>query len=924
MHNIIKKLADMISSNNIEQIERHLRVAAVSLRNSNQAHLHTEIEKDKKILLLAHAFLTRRGKPNDNWRTSQICFEQLTDWFLQATDIDNHLQLSMASWCCQLEQTLKNSINPTSLISLGSAYYAEPHKFMGFLYWLLENGTNHESIMRPTLLHRFFAYHAHELDTVKKSYALLANLSDNVNRLLSLLKKESCNMRGYINNKRDENNENESAYYSYNLLGSFFSHEEELPLNNIREAHNLCFESTSLECAEQLFYLFGWELIKKLDFSYGNEISQQLLQNLLRSQTRTKILSEIPSGALDGQFSTPFTTTILSIIGETYIPADLLEITLSEPFYIHAVKLDLYPIFEPHLGNIIHLLCHNEKYLTLHHLPFLAFLAHGLANDTAINPFRANWNTVEINLLLKSIVDIILPHGNSIYDDAIQPINYIFSRLKPFFLEKMAQFANNIDTAIHNYNDGEIDYETVTHTWGSQLSTCNLIFSLLPNLARETSYPRIIYQLHARVLQKKCDLCIAKNEMLSLENILSVMIPDASKQKRILQETLIDPLSQAALIEAILNYRTSLFSSDSLISEPFGNIKSVLFHACTTKAGKLQTVLFNKISIENHIFSIIENTLFENHIREFDIAWSYIEFNAPNKIEMIRMLLRRFQHEIIDAEIRLNYFDKLFFLINTSQEIKLPDGTLKAVLAEMIKYGAVSRTKTLCNLNGINQLTRNDIESALFDDAIEWEAWNVTGLLCGLSGDNTVNPTLVPANNIHLYFKVIEKYKLDYHTPNAPEDALIYKNSGNKSLLHFAANHCTFEEFKNIFKEFRQTYATEPQKIGVLLNATTTSNQIVACTTNHPDKEAINAFLDEVLDEYKANEYNEDAASTVDIEDQDELDELDEPNEPNEPNEPDELNDGSRFFFPPQPSDRRRRSREGSQEFDDAGNTMGR
>ena len=604
MHNTIKKLADIIASHTLEEIQRELRIIALTRKNPNNAQGQAATEEQKKVLLLAQNFITQKGKQAENWRTSTACFEALTDWFEQATHIENHLSLSMISWFCQLEQMLPNSINPNRIITFGSAYYAEPHKFMGFLYWLLEKEVEQKLIIKSNILHYFFAYHAFEMTVLEKSYALLANLSNRTNAFLLCLKSCSCNMRGFINNEKED-----ETYYSYNLLGTFVLHPVPLREYNLKQTANLYLESAYGNFAEQLFYLFGWEFLKKLN--YTDETNQWVLQKLLQSDMKTKILSEFPSSVLQGQLSTLFTNAILPVIRQSYHQKELLAITRAEPFYIHAAESDL-----PDLNTIISTLCTNTKYHTLHHLPLLVALASKLAEDFLFGVRATNWNSGEINLILKTIVEIILPYGNTIYDDAIQSIDPILVRLKPFFSEKMAQLAHNMDTAIQCFNHGEINYDALTHAWGSQLSTCNLILSLIPDLSQATSYPHTIYHLHARVLQKKSALCIANSESLPLESMLSTMTSDTSTQKRILQETLIDPSSKTALIDSILNYTTSAFSSESLLHHPFGNTKSVLFHAFTTKNEVLSQVLLSKRTNDDDLMEIIEATLSENQIED--------------------------------------------------------------------------------------------------------------------------------------------------------------------------------------------------------------------------------------------------------------------------------------------------------------------
>ncbi len=881
---MIKNIADIISTHDLEKIQRDLRNIALSPKNADDAQAQTKTSEQKKALLLAQDFITQKGKPADNWRTSTACFEALTDWFEQATQIENHLQLSMISWYCQLEQMLTHSINPNRIITLGSAYYAEPHKFIGFLYWLLENGTEQSFIIQSNILHLFFAYHAFEMTTLENSYALLANLSNRVNLFLLILKNCSCNMRGFINNEQED-----GTYYSYNLLGTFFTHHTLLREYTIRETANLYLESTYLNSAEQLFYLFGWELLKKLN--YTDRVNQSIFHKLLQSEMKTKILSEFPTIILQGQLPTLFANSIFLIIRESYHPDELFAITQREPFFIHAAGPNLHTApLESQLNSIINALCSNSKYHTLHHLPFLVTLTTKLEGGYSAALFGTNWNTREINLILKTIVDIILPHGNTIYDEAIRPILHIIRRLTPFFIEEITSLAHNIDTAILNFNYGEINYETLTHTWGSQLSTCNLIFSLLPNLPDASSYPRTIYQLHTRVLQKKCALCIVNEEAFPLENMLSTINPDAAIQKRILQETLVDPLSQAALIETILNYTTPAFSSTSLVFEHFGTTISVLFHAFTTQNEALSRLLLSKkIATDEHLFGIIETTLSNNQINQFNLAWSHLEFDETNQVAITQLLLQCIRNESIHSETREICFTKIFTFLQTLGESILTRDTLTGLFAETIKYSHVTYTKILCNLNGANQLSPRDIKTALFDTAIQWETWDIIAFLCGLSGDITVKPTLIKANNIDLYFNIIKKYKEYYEKDIAPTNAFLYTNDNNETPLHFAANYCTFDKFKKIFHELRKTFAAEPEKIAALLHATTKSNQIVECTTDHRAKESINTFLIERRAEYQEQE--EDDTSTTYDEEEDEEEGTTGRRRSREESDSDEIND---------------------------------
>lgn len=839
MHIDIKKLADIIATHDLSQIERQLRFIGISVRQTHNIPQHTRLEKDQYIFKLAHAFITQFGKPNENWRASHLCFEQLYNWFENTTEIDRHDQLAILSWICQLNHLLSEKIFPHEMVGLGSAYYAEPYKFAAFLYWLIDNNVAPEAITHSNILQCYFAYHAFEISVIQNTYAWLTAISDTANHFVASLKNISCGMRGFVNNNQEDN-----TYHSYNVCGHLFSHPNHgivfSPTTEPLVHFNLRSNNLN-EIAETLFYLFDWELIKKLNM--GNEVASQLLETLLQSNAKQKILSEFSSGALNGQFSKKFAGKIFFFISRALTMDALLALIESEPFYLHALWcLSSTHCVESCIKNSIVIFCAQAKYHTLPHLPFLVYLIQRIERMH----HDENWGA-EIQALLNMILGIILPYENGLHDNDIISIIPILQYLQPLLSQKIEGYKKNIDDAIVQFIRREIDFDAIAQVWSSQLSRSNLLFRLVPASAQTTLYPRTIYQLHALVLKMQYKYCVENNIAFPLSNLLLAFSPELAMQKRILQETLLDQGTCAELTETILDYSLSTHICAHIVLHSFGNSRSILFHTLTFHDQELQHILFRKILIPPYVFTVMETMIQENLIDQLNTIWNHLQLDVMARVNILKLFLNYFQNNDAVLETRNCYFEKIGFLLYYLKHTRINKNLLEITFQQGIKYGRGNLVKTLCMLDHPNRLSKAVIQKERIKAAVEHQAWHMVGLLCGLSWDPNFKTQLIQPNNVPLYFQLIKKYKKTHRLDSAA-GALQYQNENDENLLHLAAKYCTFDQVKQFFREFR--LALKPRELDQLLNAQSNMKQIPACTRSTPDAKEINDFLNEMRQTY--------------------------------------------------------------------------
>lgn len=845
MHKTIEKLAEIIITKTRTEIERELRINGITLRNCQNNQLHNKTKAQQKILSIALNYLTQHSTPHENLRDIHTRFESLSDWLENATNIENHLQLAMLSWSCHLEVCLANSIPPDELVPLGSAFYCTPHKFIGFIYWLLQNDAPTHLNQLTNILEEFFGYHIWNKNTLYNSYQLLANLSDKATQFLKLIETTPCQMHAFTNNPL------RNGFSSYSLSGQTFFHKSKFPAIKKNQGAPFNFDATQLGLTKTLFELFEWEFIKKLNLGY--QPYAIAIKNLLQTNSREKLLKSFSLNATQGTLSVELSWTLLQLIQSSLDIETLKNLTQSEPFYLYAIPDNVLKNFSSHafLTKALNTLCSDSTYKTPLQIYFLSKLAVKIAYSQTQTPLGINWTIPQVNLIIGTIFDIILPFENSLPDEFFLHSFPVLSPLESFSRQKLIELSQTLETSLTEFIQNKIDFETLETIRGNQLSTVNLLFRLHPQLKKQIQYPRCIYEFYAHTLQKLFNNHNNINEPNLVNSLLARIQCDQHNERRILQESLISNYCDQIFKEKLLCYIKSTTSIDLFVQQPFGNTRSVIFHAMTRSNTDLINLLAQHISIKNHAMNIMRICTVNNKLIALDQAWDYTQQSESNLSALFSMLLTLLEEPKIDTQTYKSIFSKARKLILVNQNHRIPKQISMDLLENAVKYEQIKLLTTLCSQPN-TQLTSAIIKQAVLTTGIFWETWKAIAVLCGLSASTKINSSLVSPNNLTLYFQAIQRYQEHYQCPlSALEAPLMYKNDLGETLLHIAANTCSFDQLNIFFSYIRTCFTNKPEQIYLMLFTEDNDGLLPDCVNNtNPDKSKINRYLEELRVQY--------------------------------------------------------------------------
>lgn len=838
----IKNLADIIANHSLDNIERLLRVASISLRNTIDNNAIKDLKNRQELLSMAHQFLSNQTISVDGWRNSFTCFEQLTDWFESATQIENHKQLSMFSWYLQLDTILSSKIPPKDLIVLGAAYFGEPNKFAAFLYWLLENNVSPREIEDTKILHQYFAYHVCDISVLHQTYLLLSNLSEKSSNFLSHVNTTPSQMRGFINQQKED-----STLRSYNVMGELFAHNNTFEVLSEKSLKKLEFHINFHEMHANLFDLFGWQFINALNFRM--EHHRVALKHLIQSSSRKKLIEDLPRYILSGQFSPRVGAMMLSTIGSVMpITSDsnnentLIDLIKRDPFYIHTVKrgdLNRLPYSQVSLHETIQTLCTDVKYQNIHHLPYLVRLSKNLSEDLCF--LLGEYSSFEHALVLKSIFDLLLQSGNILLDEEFELITPIIPELYPQTWRTMGVYSNNINAAIDAFNHHTIDYEAVLQLWGSQLSQVNLFKRFYSSLSREYVYPFTIYQLHAKILQDNYECCVLENRPFELNTLLEGISADPDRRIRIMQEALQTDFISEPLVEALLNLAVELNIVEQCVMQSFGDERSVLYHAYTSEKTALRSVLLRRIPIEDDsIIHIIKTAIEKQDLLGIDRLWSLIQFTGTIRNQTIASLLNQLENVPLNSLVIACYQNKLHQLLMTATADMLLKENIVSIFRLGVQYSELDLVIATCRFTGKNALSASEIK-IMAEQAADHAQWEILALLCGLETGKMLNPDVFTPGNVSLYLNMVERYKEKTGVQNIAVP-LNYMNDDEETLLHIAANHCSFSVFQSCFMYLKNNLIDSDIKN--LLQTTTASGEFLKCNVETRDQKRINDYIE--------------------------------------------------------------------------------
>lgn len=834
MDPIIIKLADIIAKHSSETIQKKLRIIALEKK--------TPENPEKKLFLLADQFVTQCGERDDHWtQPHSSCFSELSHWFLESTKIENHLIFAVVAWKCHIQHKLTNAITAKDMVVLGSAFYAEPPKFMGFLYWLLTSDVTPKEIGDSRILHDFFAYQVINISEIESAYAILFEINHTaIDDFFTYTQKKSCGMRGFCNNPSKNNN----TYSSYNLLGKIFTHttkENETLFKNktLKE-----MEVHTITAAPTLFDLFEWEIIKKLNFK--SDTHARFLSTLFHTPLKTKILKEFPTYALSGFFSKALSEFMLNQIQDNLGNAEIAKWVYQEPFYMHAID---FTESSPFISSgVISSLCGDEKYKTLPHLFYLTKLVRSLDTD---NISFVKQNTAEINEILNAIFKVLLQYGNSIPDESIDDIEPILPKLQPLADEAIGSFYQNIKNGIEDFLNDIIDYDALSQIWGSQLSNTNLLLQIYPPL-HEKNYPATVYDLQAQILQQQHH----KKQSFLVWDLLSKITTDTATQCRIIQETIVHPTTELSLAELILKQCDTHFSVNILCTTPFGHEGSVLYHAIKNQNSDLYETIATFTSLNQHLLALTTDILNSHDMKIIQFLWERIAFNDLASKTITDLLIQQLRNTECLTTLELPYFaakdlqdfyfQKLRVLL-CEKKVILSQPDFQFIFENAVKYDQLSFLAGLCTQDSVNKPSPNTISQTLKNIHTYSCSLSIIGFFCGLSGIDRLDSAIIKPNNVRRFLA----FRFEFSTQGKPSYLLTYKNTKNESLLQIMVNFSSLNDLRLHLGIIKEMLSHDSAEINDFLNQETTQGNLIRCTNSqNPDQEKINQYLEVIRREY--------------------------------------------------------------------------
>ena len=552
----ITKLIPIISNNSLSDIERQLRIIAITQGSAD----------DRKLFALAHAFKSTHPELPVNWRDPIVHYGLLADWFNQASTIEDHEKNAMGCWYLAIAETISEEIQANEMIKLGLAYLSDPYKFTAFLVWLIENDVHPKEIINHGLLQKYFSYTIFSIDTLHKTYALLKNVSDKVDIFLQHARHVSCALNGFINLELED-----KWYRSYNVLGDFFDH----------EMFKAAWTSTpviylpvlSANHGGKFFDLFDWTFITALDLEVFHH--KLLFLNILQQGARDKLLSEFSQRSLIGELNEASVNALLKCIANYYYAETLIELIQKEPFYIHTFmyKLPVVMYFTDVIDTACEQLSTNDYYKTLAHIPLLVRLVQKSVIATT---------DVIREKLLRMIVDIIVKYTNGFPDDVLDALHPIKFLLKPHCEKKIGDLYNTLLFYT--------DYDTLETQWSAQLPLVELIKYLYPEFSKTLDYPYSKWDLKIFYVTQMKDL--------QLTAVLSeICTPET--EKRSLQE-MIFKINNFQIIMQLIAYIADRYAAVEFYQQPTLGSEKVNLLQALIKAEKYDTLkmVVNHIQIE--------------------------------------------------------------------------------------------------------------------------------------------------------------------------------------------------------------------------------------------------------------------------------------------------------------------------------------
>ncbi len=853
----VKDLADVISTNTKEDIYRELRVVSMMHKTGAQE----QIAIKKQLLSIALEFIKNQPQLPKQWRNSYDCYSNLTDWFENAEQIENHKTLSALSWSMQLKTQFPDGLNLRRLIILGKSLYGDPCKFVGFLFFLIENGVHPDDILAKGVLHRFFSYHSYQVSEIQNAYAVLSGLSERAKSFVVGLTNIHCNERGLINaahypkrfmrtSKKENPNSlqayllhlnrlslfvnrgkrrssqryadrsmpKQKGYFSRNIIGGFFHHSDKLSIIERNYEEVLLNDDLPVGAGALYFRLFGWDFISLLS-SEESDISNVIKSIISSSTMKDQLLMGFVQNALMGVLSKNVINLFLQeVIKFEY--DDLRTLILKEPFYVHAIKFGYSRtlLSSAEINRSAQLMSDNDRYLTINHIPYLA----GLISNPALTAKTP---------LLEAILKTMLEHQKILSAEAVRAIQSIDNYAAPHVTSKLDDFLSELNDAQAQFICGNIDYHTIESEWGNKLAWVNLFRWFYPHVIRYHYYPTTIYNMRSHSLSSCYDHAQEHKYNFDLAYYINKISDDKSVVTRTLQEAMIGNEISMRLIDFILQYIATQGSVSEFLMMTFGEGISVLYYAFTHSRPFLRQAILNHMTLaDDHVNSLVYLSATRKKIHELNYLFKIFTLTPSVIVNSIETIFNVLLVNGVSSHRDYDILEQLTALVFKLNDVRLSTSLIVEMFHKSIDFDYIYLAETILCLKDQNQLPLEAFESGV-EKALSVNSQEFLALFFGLRGSKNMNSNLVTLNNVIGFMKKVKD--VDFQTKNP----LLWKKDDGDTLLHIAANHCSLNDFIQCVEIFECEIESELRALLITKNLTGCEP---VCYEDNPDKVQIN------------------------------------------------------------------------------------
>lgn len=618
----------MIRASNLEDITRELRLLAIEER----MHGRSDVEK-KNLLTLIVQFLNNKPLPGHIDPNSPQFFKQTAYWLYEKRESnDKALSLAVIAWKTYLEKMIPSDFPVDRIISLGAPFFEVPYQLAAFLSYLLDHGVTASQMIASRLLHHYFEIeYTVSFDDFKLMYHIIPD-SVGATQLKRDLSAEPVRVPIFLNLPSvDSEKVDHRPFFSLNVMGEPFSHDAPFDKSALvatnQNQYSLFIDESCLFHINPLFEVFGWELIKSLDFSVP--FSSMAFKKLL-SHYFDFITKQLPSLSLTHEIHQTVADEILYQLSQFLIPDRLeqaLQLIQQDPFYLNLyASSQTLPdsAFVDVISSGAEKMLLDSRYVDPRNLLFVSRCCEWLDKNKIAS---------HISIKLKDgIFNTLLDYDELMQDETIEKIMYL-DGLSDLALQKLTHYQSDLSSDIQKWIAGEVDYYAVLVNWEGKQKHINVLLDIDKAIRKKCAYPTTGYELNGLLVQRMWNAALQYQHRFDVKDLLEQFCirqhedndQKNTEIKRILQEILLSTQDNR-LIEYLIQWiENNHFNKKDFYQMPFGDgntliEKSVsyanenLFHHIVHFAKWndefLYRVVFDVLSSKNfHFLSAIEKTL---------------------------------------------------------------------------------------------------------------------------------------------------------------------------------------------------------------------------------------------------------------------------------------------------------------------------